>query len=78
MPPKKSGKGKAKSPKTARPNPIAGPFLAKKNSKVDQLASFLDSDSDDFTDDARSVAMSDVRSDHIDHSDPVEVPMPDD
>ena len=70
MPPKKGTKGKPK----ARPaSPIAGPSSAKKSRKV--AASFLDSDSDEFTDDAKSVAMSDVsrsvRSDPIERPEPV-------
>ena len=59
MPPKKGTKGK---PKGRPASPIAGPSSAKKSRKVDKAASFLDSDSDEFADDARSVAMSDVRS----------------
>ena len=66
MPPKKVTKGKPK----ARPaSPIAGPSSAKRSRKV--AASFLDSDSDEFADDARSVAMSDVRSDPIERPEPV-------
>ena len=66
MPPKKATKGK---PKGRPASPIAGP--SKKSRKVAASASFLDSDSDEFTDDAKSVAMSDVRSDPIERPEPV-------